>query len=190
MAGAVITVERLERGDLPPVCCKTGKRTRVMVERRHRVIPPWTWVLLPLGVVPFVLVALLSTRRTITIGLPMSRRAARRLRTADGLARLCLFGAMLTGLAAVTGRLQMPWFVPVAFVAGAALAYALTRALWVNVDLSYTTARLVHLNRVHPRFAEAVGYGPLEVRDLSVSRLARRRSVMADHGPAPTSLAG
>lgn len=188
MAGVVITVDRLERGDLPPVCCKTGQRTRIMVERRHRVLPPWTWVLLPLGVVPFLVAALLSTRRTMTIGLPMSRRAARRLRTADALARLCLFAAVLTGLAAVTGDLRIGWLVPVGFVAAAAIAYALTRALWVGVDLSYTTARLVHLNRVHPRFAEAVGYGPLEVRDLSVSRLARRRALA--HRPAPTSLAG
>jgi hypothetical protein len=177
MASAVLTVDRLERGDLPPVCCKTGERTRVTVERRHRVIPGWTWVLLPLGVVPFLLVALLSTRRTVTVMLPMSRRAAGRLRTADRVARLCFFSGVMTALGAATGRPPIPWVVPAALLAAAALAIGVARMLWVGVDLSYTSARLVHLARVHPRFAEAVGYGPIDVRDLSVSRLARRVGV-------------
>jgi hypothetical protein len=62
--------------------------------------------------------------------------------------------------------------------------------LWVGVDLSYTTARLVHLARVHPRFAEAVGYGPIAVRDLSVSRLAWRRPGVTDTRGAAAPLAG
>jgi hypothetical protein len=190
MAGAVVTVDRLERGDLPPVCCKTGERTRLIVERKQRVIPPWTWVLLPFGVLPFVVVALLLTRRTVVVALPMSRRAARRLRTADRFGRLCLFFAVLTGLAAATGRSPLPWLVPVALFVATALAYARAHMLWVGVDLSYTTARLVHLTRVHPRFAEAVGYGPLAVRDLSVSRLAWRRPAVTDARGAPAPLAG
>lgn len=183
MAGAVLSVERLERGDLPPVCCKTGERTRRTVERRHRVIPPWTWVLLPFGVVPFLLVALLTTQRTVMVALPMSRRAALRLRLAEVAARLALFLGVITALAVVTGSLQVPWPVPVGCIAVAALAYAVTQLLWVRVDLSYTTAKLVHLGRVHPRFAEAVGYGPIEVRDLLASRLTRRSA-------SATSLAG
>jgi len=173
MARAVITVDRLEHGDLPPICCKTGERTRLAVQRRHRVIPGWTWALLPL-VIPFVVVALLSTRRTVMVSMPMSRRAARRLRTAERLAAGCLFLAVLSALlilAGATGDLRLPWAVPGGLFALTALAYAASRMLWVGVDLSYTTARLVHLSRLHPRFAEAVGYGPLEVRDLSVSRL-------------------
>ena len=77
----------------------------------------------------------------------------------------------------ITGRPPIPWVVPAALLAAAALAIGLARMLWVGVDLSYTSARLVHLARVHPRFAEAVGYGPIDVRDLSVSRLARRVGV-------------
>jgi hypothetical protein len=160
------------------------------VERRHRVIARWTWFLLPFGVVPFLLVALLTTQRMMTVAVPMSGRAARRLRIADLVARLCLFAGVVAVLAIVTARPQVSWLVPAGLFAAAALGYVLARLLWVGVDLSYTTARLVHLKRVHPRFAEAVGYGPLEVRDLSVSRLASRRPVAAHDRSTASSIAG
>ena len=131
MARAVITVDRLEHGDLPPICCKTGERTRLAVQRRHRVIPGWTWALLPL-VIPFVVVALLSTRRTVMVSMPMSRRAARRLRTAERLAAGCLFLAVLSALlilAGATGDLRLPWAVPGGLFALTALARARLQAL-------------------------------------------------------------
>jgi hypothetical protein len=183
MAGAVITVDRLERGDLPLVCCKTGERTRLTVRRRHRVIPKWTWALLPL-VIPFAVVALLSTHRTMTVSMPMSRRAARRLSLAERAAPVLLFLAVLAGLSIVFDvplGARLSWAVPAGLLLSTAIAYAASRMLWVGVDLSYTTARLVHLSRLHPRFAEAVGYGPLEVRDLSVSRIEPRRARTARH---------
>lgn len=158
MASAAISVERLERGDLPLVCAKTGEPTRHRVERRHRVIPGWTWVLLPFGVVPFLVAALVFTRRTVLVSLPITKRAWRRLRTADRVARWSCFAGVVALLWIVFEPVQagVPWLVPAALFAAGVGAYLVGRYLWVGVHLSYTTAQLVHLRRVHPAFATAV----------------------------------
>jgi hypothetical protein len=158
MASAAISVDRLERGDLPLVCAKTGAPTRHRVVRRHRVIPGWTWVLLPFGVLPFVLAAMLFTRRTITVSLPITKRARRRQQLAERIARWSCFAGVLAVLwvAFEPVHAAVPWAVPAALLAAAAVAYVVARQLWVGVHLSYTTAQLVHLRRVHPAFATAV----------------------------------
>lgn len=64
--------------ELPYVCIKTNQPADVWLPRSVSWYPRWTLVLLPLGLLVFVLVAgLLRKRAVIRVGLCESRRVAR-----------------------------------------------------------------------------------------------------------------
>jgi hypothetical protein len=98
MARITIAYVALEKGQFPPVCCKTGVHTDNYVRMRFVQTPSWTWILLPFGFFPF-LIARLFVAQEFDGVLPMSPQVAKRL---NRLRRATfLVGALgLTGLIA------------------------------------------------------------------------------------------
>lgn len=138
-------------GGLPPVCVRTGAHADTSVPARAVRIPPWSWPLLALGVIPF-LAALFFGLRLVEGSLPMAQREmddvvllrqASRALTASG--ALLLFAWMPTG-----------WR-PLALLGVAALTAAVT--IWLARRDRLPTLALrgdeIHMRRVHPDFAEA-----------------------------------
>lgn len=152
MARVVVPTETLERGEFPPVCCKTGEPAERYVRWQFRDTPRWTWVLLPFGVLPFLIASAFTERRFDGV-LPTSRWANDRARLAR---RMCwLFGLASIALIAI-GTIQG---VVSAFAIGAAFG-----VLWlVCIGLSFAWSpnarprgQGVQLLNVHRDFVTAV----------------------------------
>jgi hypothetical protein len=62
---AVVRIEdpEGERFPLPEVCVRCGAAATTWKDRKFTWHPPWVWILLLLGVLPFVIVALILTKR-------------------------------------------------------------------------------------------------------------------------------
>lgn len=146
--------DAFRRGTLPEICVATGVRADGLVPVRLTWTPAWTWLLLPFGVVPWIIAALVTTeslRGELPVQQIVMDRYHRRRRAAWGLA---VAGAVAGALAAAsssvaTGMLGMLLLV----VAGLVVAAA---------EFGFVAARsashgdAVILRRVHPRFAAAV----------------------------------
>lgn len=100
MARITVAYDALERGQFPPVCCRTGDHTDHYVRLRFTDTPGWTWVLLPFGVLPFI-VARLFVTTTYDGVLPLSQEAENRIKA---LARAALV-AGVAGVASIVAGL-------------------------------------------------------------------------------------
>src|SRR5438132_7541989 len=67
---AVIRLDRFEaeEGDLPAVCMKCGASAVTSKMKRFAWHPPWVWILIIFGLLPFAIVALVVTKRMIVRG--------------------------------------------------------------------------------------------------------------------------
>ena len=154
VATARVSRERLYEGDLPRSCVKTGAPADGTVSVRFSSLPPWMFLLLLAGVLPFF-IALMFAREQIRGQVPVHRevveRCHRRGRRAWGLVGI----AAASGIAAVVSNLGWLWWVAAA--AGVAAVVTL-----VQRDLGWVDARpvrgtpYVDLRRVSLEFATAV----------------------------------
>jgi hypothetical protein len=78
LAAVNARVSDLEAGTLPPVCAKTGVPTDGYTKIRFSSAPPWTWILLLFGILPFLIAQHFATVRVEGI-VPMSDVAQRRV---------------------------------------------------------------------------------------------------------------
>lgn len=152
--------QALAEGDLPPVCVRTGRPADGLVPVRFRPVPGWTWLLLPFGVLPF-LVATFFAGELVVGDVPATRAVV------DHQRRWRRRGVWL-GLAALVGvGLAVLGSSPV--LAGLAVACGLTSlgilawrwATWITVKTD-RNGIWVRISGVHDDFAEAVasgGYG-------------------------------
>ena len=73
MATITITSREASRGLLPPVCALTGEPTEDVKQKTFLWQPAWVFLLVPVGLLPFLIVALIL-RKTMTVRLPLAQR--------------------------------------------------------------------------------------------------------------------
>ena len=167
MATTSVFVDDAVRGELPPICVKTGEQATRWVPRHKPIggMGAAAWLLVfvgPLGwIVLFVLAVMGSGREMLTIQLPYSesgheRHVTRsRLRNlALGISTASLVAAVLTSsLSGAPSRLLV-LIALVALVVGI-VAHVVVAVSEVDVTLD-ASRRWVTLHGVHPSFAAAV----------------------------------
>ena len=152
--------QALAEGDLPPVCVRTGRPADGLVPIRFRPVPAWTWLLLPFGVLPF-LVANLFAGELVVGDVPVTRSVVDHHHRWRGRGLWLGIAAVVGVGLAVLG--SSPW------VAGLAVACGLTSlgilawrwATWITVKTD-RNGLWVRLSGVDGAFAQAVadgGYG-------------------------------
>ena len=154
MAEAAARVDDLERGDLPPVCAKTGVPCDGRVRDTLRVVPRWVSALAILLIVPYYLARPYASHK-LDVQLPIAPERIELIR------RMVRF-AWVALVAAAAG------FTASLFGAGAVGAVALFVGLAAYVVIIYTGDRMwvgarpsgrddvVILTRIHPAFAAAL----------------------------------
>lgn len=152
MAEVSIPVAAFQRQELPLVCVKTGREADRMVAVLAFSAPAWTWWLLPLGPVLF-LVRWLSTRQ-VTGWVPMSRSAAVQLERVRRLGCASLLVVVVSLF--LGGLVSSPCLARLGVTAlAAAVAAGLLEPIWsVGARLDRSGNR-VWLTRVHPAFCAA-----------------------------------
>jgi hypothetical protein len=158
MAQIALPVAAFRDRQLPRVCVKTGGRAESMVAVWAILVPLWTWWLLPLGPLPFLLARWLL-RRQVAGWLPMSRSAAARLDRVRRCGWLSLLVAVVSLVSGeVTGWLYLPRL-GLGALAAAVIA-GLVEPLWsVGARLDRSRDQVL-LTRVHPEFCTAVEGSP------------------------------
>ncbi|HKE97408.1 MAG TPA: hypothetical protein VKG45_00530 [Actinomycetes bacterium] len=148
-----------EREGLPAVCVKTGASAELLIPRRALHFPRWTWVLLPFGILPF-LIARWFASRSVDGYLPFARAAFTRIRQAAIVRTVALVAGVLLVIAGPAAGSSALWWAGVGAWAVAAVAFALELA-WSVGAFYLPEERRVLLTRVHERFArEATGRRP------------------------------
>jgi len=165
MAAVSVFVDDAVRGELPPICVKTGERTDLIIRVQQPVGgwlngAPWLLVFLgPPGWVALFLLMLLSPgQEYLTVQIPQAEAAFYREKSLKHL-RLAAFGAsivtLLCGLV-LPGMFPILWLVAGATCVTAAAALHLRiwrQAIRISLDGS---RRWVTLSGVHPDFVQAV----------------------------------
>src|SRR5262249_55903584 len=96
MASASATLEDFATGDLPPICVKSGVDTRSFTRIRITSAPGWTWILILLGVLPFLIVRYFFTKSAAG-RVPVSEEVGRRVRNIQWV----LLAVFLAGVALI-----------------------------------------------------------------------------------------
>lgn len=154
MTEALIGREQLWYGDLPGLCIKTGRPAEGDVRAVFAYLPPWTYLLLFAGILPFF-IALLFVPERIAGRVPISRAAldryhrfTRYLWVGWGLV-LAGFGSMV-----VFERLDLLVLTGLGF-ATVLVAEVRRGSAWIAARPVRGTP-LLEVRRVHPDFAAAV----------------------------------
>lgn len=153
MAEALVTREDLWDGDLPAVCVKTGRPAQAMVATTLERLPPWTYLLLLAGILPF-LVAVFFARERVAARVPVTREAIERHDTARRQVWLGLGGVLLGLLLAVGVREAAALWLVGAGVVWTLIAEIRRARCWISGEALRGTP-FVELRRVHPAFATA-----------------------------------
>jgi hypothetical protein len=152
MARITVATEALTQGQFPPVCCKTGVHTDDYVRIRFVETPGWTWILLPFGVLPFLIARMFATTEFDGV-LPMSAAVNRRLSTLRKIAIL----SGLAGIASMIAGLVAWGWVVLGFSLLAIAAICIIAGTIISPDAKRDIGRgAVELRGVHRRFVETI----------------------------------
>jgi len=164
VAAVTVFVDRVVRGELPPVCVQTGAptttgvRTEAWVGRGLGLL----WLLLLAGPVGWLILLVLAAshagRDKLVVALPYSEATLAKRHALRGVRDAALALAFLFGVAFIARFLGVPgiWAVLAGLSLGVSLAVH-ARLDWQSVDISLDASRRwVRLARVHPAFAAAV----------------------------------
>jgi hypothetical protein len=158
MAEVSVPLAAFQRQELPLVCAKTGRAADTMVAVPASSAPGWTWWLLPLG--PVLFLVRWFWRRQVTGWVPMCRSAAAQLERVRRLGCACLYVVVVS---LFLGRLtSSPCLARLGVTALAAgVTAALLEPNWsVGARLDRSGDRVL-LTRVHPAFRTAAVAGDL-----------------------------
>ena len=153
VARVTVSQRRFARGDLPDVCAKTGAPADASWPVGATYQPGWVWILLPFGVVGFLVASWFTTQRLDGL-VPLSEAATRRIVRATQVRAVSLIaGIILIGLSIVFQAEP----VAVAGIVLVVVASAVTLVgLWLFVGARWDPfGDTVTLKRVHPAFVEA-----------------------------------
>ena len=153
MATLVLDRTILEEGAFPAVCVKTGRPSDATFEVRQDVVPGWSYLLAPMGLLPF-LVAGWFVHDGIAANLSVHSGALARWRVARRI------GVVMAPAGAVVLVLATLTAIPALATAGAAITVVGLAAYLLSllglVSLERVQDGGVRLHRVHRRFAAAV----------------------------------
>jgi hypothetical protein len=147
--------EHFVAGDLPEVCVITGMPADDEVPVRFTSLPPWTFLLLFAGILPFLIAAWFAPQRIEGL-LPVQADALRGYRRRRRRSWLS-FGGAIVALAATVATSA-----PGGLVIAAIAAVVVTFVGVVVVDQRFTDGQIdrsgahVEVRHVHPRFVDAV----------------------------------
>jgi len=165
MAAVSVFVDDAIRGDLPPVCAKTGEPTDLVIRRRQPVgggLPPVVWLVLllgPMGIFVLFLLALAwPSPEYLTVRVPETEASYQNERQMKRWRLAALGAGVLMPFLGILGVGMFPllWLAAGAgfFLAAGVLTWMLWRqSISVSIDVS---RRWVTLAGVHPNFVEAV----------------------------------
>jgi hypothetical protein len=144
----------LEPGMAPLICARTGGPADALVEVCYWRVPQWTWILLPFGILPW-LIARWCTQEEMTGALPFSQAVIDRYRT---LSR----SMAIVGVSALAALLIAAW-ARFAALAWLGIAGLLALVVLLAVRESGTIRgrpepglRALRLDGVHPAFVAGV----------------------------------
>jgi hypothetical protein len=170
--------------DLPPVCMKCGADATVIRKRQFSWYPPWIWILFLISILPFVIVALILTKRG-TVEIPFCSKHKnhflwRLLAGGGGVAALVGVGALAFAVAAasapnnrgadVSSAICLLWFVLLA-------VFAITIGVFnmlTTIRPTLINDRKIRLTNVAPEFTTAVEEEEAE-REDDIDREVRER---------------
>ena len=151
MARVLVRRRTFERGEFPPVCCKTGERAEAYDSFEFSDTPSWTWILLLFGIFPFLIATTFATERFSGV-LPMSERARDRLRTARRTSWVLGISAVIFGAAGLVAGSR--WvYLSAAFAVLWLIAITLVWRLSPNANLDDDA---VELSNVHRTFVRTI----------------------------------
>jgi hypothetical protein len=157
MTDALVSREQLWYGRFPRVCVKTGVAADRTVVVNFERVPPWTFLLLFAGILPFF-VAAVFLRERVHGRVPVTEQVVERY---HAFKRWLWLGWGVAGVGLLLRILtQSSWMLLV--VVGGALIVLATEvrrtASWIG-GVPVRGAPFVELRRVHPAFAAAVAGG-------------------------------
>lgn len=153
MARILVRRGMFERGEFPPVCCKSGAHGDVYSAWEFSHMPRWTYVLILFGILPFLVASAFATVRLRGV-LPISTPVQGRLKTARRWVWAFGIGAVVLGIVGMASSSP-------AALAPAAIALVAWLATVACVWVWSPNARLdaddvVELTNVHRGFVEAI----------------------------------
>jgi regulator of extracellular matrix RemA (YlzA/DUF370 family) len=145
---------REANGDLPEVCLVCGRESIVVKKKTFAWQPPWVWVTLLLGLLPFVVISLIVTKRaTLQAPLCKDHRYHWDLRLLGiFLGFLVVAGAVV--LAVSFNQYPWLWFIVAAVLLSWVVAAIISNATMVRPVL--VTDRDIILKAVAPNFVDAM----------------------------------
>jgi hypothetical protein len=147
-----------ERGELPSVCVKSGEPADQTVEATFRWLPPWTYLLLLAGVLPF-LIAVFFAEEKVVGRVPVRHRIVARRRQLGRLVWGWLAVALLAGIGAGATGTDWLWWGSLVGLVGAVGTLVQRDWGWLDVRPVRSTST-VEVRRVHPGFVTALEVDP------------------------------
>jgi len=151
MARVWIPIVTAELDALPAVCARTGEPADRFLALSARARAGWTWWLLPLGVLPFLVVRHFAPEVTVLV--PLASGAGRRFERLRFAGQLALVEAIVLAGAGLLGGSRDVLLAGFTFLGAAGLVRTLEVAHSVRATLDLS-ARGILLIGVHPVFRD------------------------------------
>jgi hypothetical protein len=152
MARIAVRREAFEQGTFPRVCCKTGRPADLSRRWEFSNTPGWTWILLFLGVFPFLIATAFATERFSGV-LPLSARAEGRLLVTKRL--IWLFGAAAV-VSFVLALVAYDTLIPIALAFAALCLVTIAINWFLSPNANLDGRDVVILSNIHRGFVAAI----------------------------------
>jgi hypothetical protein len=153
MANAAATVADFTSGNLPKICAKTGVPTDSVARVVVTSAPGWTWILIVFGIVPFLIVRWIFSRKSVG-RVPVTPAAMGRARSI----RWVLFGVFVAGVALIVASFAAETVVlllgVVLVMASLLVGWGFPGTWWIG---GHWQRDWIWLTGLHPDFAGALG---------------------------------
>ena len=162
MATVRIPQDLFEAGELPRVCVKSGEPADQTIKATFRWLPPWTYLLLLAGVLPF-LIAMVFADEKVVGRVPVRNLIVERHRRLGHLVWGWLAVVILAAVGAAMAGPGWLWWGVLVGVAGVVGTLIQQSRGWIDARQVRGTST-VEVRRVHPGFVTALEQDPTLTR--------------------------